>query len=190
MMNYVGIPLLRGGLLHRVGQRSFCKAAVDWALHYRRCALMYRLAPVNAEERFHSRVKVGKGKAIVKAPTKAEYNHAAGALHGSVYFKMLDDSAFFAAQSTNVDNFTVTTSFTTYITRPVDPKTVPYLTAKGTVKSQSTSLIVAESVVYTPDGVEVGRGSGTFMPHPKMLMQRIPLYFSDDFTDEDEVLLE
>ena len=49
---------------------------------------MYRLAPVNAEERYHSRVHVGSGHATVTAPVKPTYCHSAGALHGSSYFKV------------------------------------------------------------------------------------------------------
>ena len=32
-------------------------------------------------------------------PIKKDYFHALEAIHGSVYFKILDDAAFFAAQS-------------------------------------------------------------------------------------------
>ena len=174
-------------------RRMCTKAAADedLLLHYRRLSRMYRYAPVNAHERYDSRVEVGAGRAIVSAPTKAEYNHAAFALHGSSYFKLLDDAAFFAAQSTNKEAFVVTTSFTTYITRAVDPTVVPFLKATGRVTSATKSLIVAEASVVQPDGVEVGRGSGTFMPHPKFALPSMPLYADDasyPFTDEDKVL--
>lgn len=154
---------------------------------------MYRYAPVNSPDAFDSRVRVGKGKAVVTAPTHAKFCHAAYALHGSHVFKYLDDAAFFAAQSTNRSAFVVTTSFTTYLTRAVDPTVVPFLRATGTVVSATRSLIVAESVVVQPDGVEVGRGSGTFMPHPKFQLGSMPLYNDDDahpFTEEDAPLEE
>ena len=192
---------------------------------------MYRLAPVNGTERYSSRVRLSDRKAVVQAPVKPEYCHAAHALHGSSYFKMLDDACFFAAQSTNRDHFVVTTSFTTYITRPVVPDQTPFLIAEGTVVSASSetargfetrpcasnappclciawlrkrlvphegphpraseSLIIAEGVVKTPDGLEVGRGSGTFMPHPKMELPKVPFYADDEaypLIDEDQVL--
>ena len=104
---------------------------------------------------------------------------------------MLDDACFFAAQSTNLTQFVATTSFTTYITKPVVPEAVPHLIAEGNVVSASKSLIIAEGVVRTPDGTEVGRGSGTFMPHPKFELASIPFYADDGahpFTDEDELL--
>ena len=50
---------------------------------------MYRLAPVNGEERYESRVQVGSGFATVTAPVKLGYCHSAGALHGSSYFKVI-----------------------------------------------------------------------------------------------------
>ena len=164
--------------------------ASDAELHYRKLSRMYRLAPVNAEERYHSRVSVGPRKAVVTAPVRAEYTHSAGGLHGSSYFKMLDDAAFFAAQSINTEHFVVTTSFTTYITRVVTPD-VPHLVSTGTVTSATKSLLVAEAVVCTPDGTEVGRGSGTFMPHPKFRLDMIPVYEDPEkhpFTEEDTVL--
>ena len=40
--------------------RRFC-AAADAVLHYRRAARMYRYAPINAEARHESRVRVGAG---------------------------------------------------------------------------------------------------------------------------------
>ena len=171
--------------------RRLCTSASEWQLHYKRAAKMYRYAPVNADDQYHSRVRLNRGVAEVKAPTKVQHCHAAYALHGSTYFKMLDDAAFFAACSMNKEYFTVTTSFTTYITRAVEPSKVPFLRAVGKVTSATTSLIVAESVVMQDDGTEVGRGSGTFMRHPKFQLSTMPLYSDDEkypLTEEDEPL--
>ena len=74
---------------------SSAASETELAQHYRKLSRMYRLAPVNAEERYHSRVSVGPRKAVVTAPVRAGYTHSAGGLHGSSYFKMLDDAAFF-----------------------------------------------------------------------------------------------
>ena len=94
---------------------------------------------------------------------------------------MLDDASFFAAQSTHMTNFVVTTSFVTYITRPIVlDGDLTELRATGRVTSASKSLILAEAVMTLPDGTEVARGSGTFMPHPKMVLQKMPAYADDD----------
>ena len=116
-------------------------------------------------------------KAVVAMPPKPEFYHAAMALHGCNYFKMLDDAAFFAAQSVNTEQFVVTTSFNTYITRPVIASDdIPRVVSTGRVTSASKSLILAEAVMTLPDGTEVARGSGTFMPHPKFSLQMLPTY--------------
>ena len=46
-----------------------------------------------------------------KMPIKEDYFHALNAIHGSVYFKMLDDAAFFAAQSVVEDYMLLTANF-------------------------------------------------------------------------------
>lgn len=48
-------------------------------------------------------------------PVKPSSFHAAGALHGSVLFKALDDAAIFAVYSVEPEVLVVTTSFTTYL---------------------------------------------------------------------------
>ena len=169
-------PLLRHGLAN-VPRRGLASGAADQQMHYRRLAHMYRKAPVNAPERFDARVRVFHEKAVIAMPPKPEFYHAAMALHGCNYFKMLDDAAFFAAQSVNTENFVVTTSFNTYITRPVMASDdIPRMISTGRVTSASKSLILAEAVMTLPDGTEVARGSGTFMPHPKFTLQGISTY--------------
>ena len=44
---------------------------------------------------------------------------AAGAAHGTIYFKMLDDAAFYAANSLVTDHFLLTTAFNLLLTRPL-----------------------------------------------------------------------
>ena len=76
----------REGLLRRYANTASSEA--NWSLHYRRCAKMYRYAPVNAADRFDARVRLGHKRAVVTMPPKAEYYHAAMALHGVNYFKV------------------------------------------------------------------------------------------------------
>ena len=53
--------------------------------------------------------------------------HTAGSLHGSCYFKLLDDAAFFASQARVRDFFVLTSAFNTVFMRPVVPGTGMYL---------------------------------------------------------------
>ena len=81
-------------------------------------------------------------------------------VHGSVYFKLLDDAAFFAANSLERDLFVLTTSFTIYLTRPV---VAGSLKGVGRVVDRTRSQFIAEATVHDADGREVGRGSGVFV---------------------------
>ena len=127
--------------------------------HYRRLERMYAGAPTN---RYYApELRVSEGQAQITIPIRPDFFHSAGAIHGSVYFKILDDAAFFAASSLVSDVFVLTVSFTTYIVRPVSRG---FLRAVGSIVHQSRSLIVAESTAYDAESELVARGSGTFIP--------------------------
>lgn len=126
--------------------------------HYRRLESMYQHAPTN--EYYQPTMHITEGKAVIEIEVGSKMHHSAGGVHGSVYFKVLDDSAFFAASSLIDDVFVLTTSFTTYLTRPIaEGKMI----ATGTVVNATRNLIVAEAVVVDQNGKQLGRGSGTFM---------------------------
>jgi uncharacterized protein (TIGR00369 family) len=126
--------------------------------HFRKLERMYVAAPINAY--FEPVLRVFDGVAKITIPVKPEFFHAAGAIHGSVYFKALDDSAFFAANSLVEDVFVLTVSFNVFLTRPVSGGE---LRAAGTVVQRSRNLILADSVVHDSEGRQVARGSGAFM---------------------------
>ena len=73
---------------------------------------------------------------------------------------MLDDAAFFAAASLEPTVFLLTTSFTTYLTRPVS---VGSMRALGRVVNRTRSQFIAEAVVYDARDREIGRGNGMFV---------------------------
>jgi uncharacterized protein (TIGR00369 family) len=126
--------------------------------HYRKLERMYVRAAVN--EYFRPALQVDDGRAVVIIQVRPEFFHAAGAIHGSIYFKALDDAAFFATNSLVPEVFVLTVSFNIYLTRPVSEG---QLTAIGTVVHRSRNLFVAESIARDSHGREVARGSGTFM---------------------------
>ncbi|WP_154223556.1 PaaI family thioesterase [Marinicella rhabdoformis] len=127
-------------------------------VHYRCLESMYQAAPFNAL--FMPNLSVNEGRADISIELTEQYHHAGGAVHGSVYFKMLDDAAFFAANSIEPDYFVLTTSFTTYLTRPVS---TGKMIAKGRVVNKNRSQIIAEAVVYNEHDKEIGRGNGIFV---------------------------
>ena len=126
--------------------------------HFQALEDMYLNAPINAF--YDPRIEVSEAEAIVEIEVSEKLFHSAEAVHGSVYFKMLDDAAFFAASSLEKEVFVLTTSFTTYLTRPVSSG---LLRSIGRVVNQNKSQLIAEAVVYDSQGKEVGRGSGIFV---------------------------
>lgn len=104
-------------------------------------------------------LRVDAGTSVVTLDAGPEYHHGMGAVHGSVYFKMLDDAAYFAANSKVTDYFLVTTGFHLHMLRPVSSGA---LRAEGRLKLYSPALLIADAVLYDSSGKEVAYGTGHF----------------------------
>ena len=128
------------------------------AEHYRKLERMYQAAPIN--QFFEPRLTVSQGQAEVLIEVRPKFFHAAGAAHGAMYFKGLDDSAYFAVNSLVPDVFVLTINFTTYIERPVSQGEIRCL---GQVVMASRNLFIAESRILDAKGREIARGSGHFV---------------------------
>jgi uncharacterized protein (TIGR00369 family) len=129
------------------------------ALHWRALEGLYASAPVN--RLFDSELDISEeGCASITFMVDERHYHAAGAAHGTIYFKMLDDAAFYAANTLVTDRFLLTTSFNLHFTRPVRKGQV---TAEGRWVSGRRRVLVAESRLIDADGEEIARGTGTFM---------------------------
>jgi len=126
--------------------------------HFRKLERMYIGAPTN--EYYQPKLVIGEGQTELVIPIRKDFFHAAGAVHGSVYFKALDDAAFFAVSSLVEDVFVLTVSFTAYLLRPISSGE---MRARGSVSHKSQRLFVAESEVFDARGRQIARGSGTFM---------------------------
>lgn len=133
--------------------------------HYRSLERLYASAPVNRLFESHLAI-VGEGQSRLTFSVTEDVFHAAGAAHGTIYFKMLDDAAFYAANTLATDRFLLTTSFNLHFTKPVRSGDV---VAEGRWVSGRRRVLVAESRLVDAEGDEIGRGTGTFM------RSRIPL---------------
>lgn len=118
---------------------------------------MYHGANIN--KYFAPVLEVSEGAAKVTIKVRPDFFHAAHAMHGSVYFKALDDAAFFAANSLVQDVFVLTVSFNLVLLRPVTEGTI---TATGRVVHNSKNLLVADAELTNDKGKQVARGTGTF----------------------------
>jgi uncharacterized protein (TIGR00369 family) len=127
--------------------------------HFEAIIAMYSRAPIN--EYFQPTLRIPEaGRAELEMNVRPEFHHAARAIHGSVYFKALDDATFFAVQSLVADVFVLNSSFQLYFLRPVS---AGQLLARGRVVSRSKRVFLAEGVLLDSREKEVARGSGTFM---------------------------
>jgi len=129
------------------------------AAHFRALERLYASAPIN--RLFPSVLSIaGSGTARISFDVAPAYFHAAGAAHGTLYFKMLDDAAFYAANSLVSDRFLLTTAFNLLFTRPLSSGPI---VAEGRWLSGRRRVYVAEARLVDGSGEEVGRGTGTFM---------------------------
>lgn len=138
--------------------------------HFRKLERLYLAAPTNAY--YQPSITISEGRAEVVVHARREFFHAAGAVHGSVYFKLLDDAAYFAVSSTVEDVLVLTSQFNLYLLRPV---TGGEMRASGRVVSASRRLHLAESEIVDARGKVIARGSGTFM-RTEMRLDENPLY--------------
>jgi uncharacterized protein (TIGR00369 family) len=129
------------------------------AAHFRALESLYRHAPVN--RLFESTLEiVEQGFARIRFRVDESVFHAAGAAHGTVYFKMMDDAAFYACNSLVTDRFLLTTAFNLNFTKPLKAGEV---VAEGRWASGRRRVFVAEARLIDASGEEAARGTGTFM---------------------------
>lgn len=127
--------------------------------HFDKLANMYLQANVNTMIYDTTTCDISDGAAEIGLEISEKYFHALGAMHGSVYFKLLDDAAFFAVNSVVTDVFVLTTSFNINLTRLANKGKIK---AVGNLKFKSRDLFVAESTLYNEDGKEIAFGTGNF----------------------------
>ncbi len=152
-------------------QQSTNAGSLAAELHYRALEHLYASAPIN--HKFASTLMIpGEGQAKLTFEITPEDYHAAGAAHGTIYFKMLDDAAFYAANTLVTDRFLLTTGFNLHFTKPVRAGKVM---AEGRWISGKRRVFVAEARLVDEEGDEIGRGTGTFM-RSRIALSSLPGY--------------
>lgn len=138
--------------------------------HFKKLERMYLSAPINNEIYKGITIDISNEKAELSFKIGKTFFHAANAIHGSVYFKMLDDAAFFAVNSIVEDVFVYTVSFNTQLLRPVSSGVIRSV---GELKFKSANLFIADSTLFDENNKLVGRGSGNFMKSKIQLTEDI-----------------
>ena len=145
----------------------------DAQLHRRRLERLYEGAPVN--QYFKPTIAIRDGEADIGIVVRPDFFHAANAIHGVVYFKLIDDAAFFAVASRVSDVFVLTAQLTVNFAKPV---TDGRLTAFGKITGQEGRRFTAEATILDESGSVVGSGSGVFV-RSKIPLARLPGYESE-----------
>lgn len=149
----------RTATLPEAGQAEGQAADQAGAAHYRALESLYAAAPINTL--FRSALNItGPGASRIAFEIDEGVHHAAGAAHGTIYFKMLDDAAFYAANSLVSDRFLLTTAFNLHFTAPIRAGRA---VAEGRWVSGKRRVFVAEARLFDDEGEEIGRGTGTFL---------------------------
>jgi uncharacterized protein (TIGR00369 family) len=138
--------------------------------HYRKLENMYRAAPVNAH--YSPTLEVSEGRAVITMNVDPGFFHAANALHGSVYFKALDDAAFFAVNSLVEDVFVLTVTFNLQLLRPISEGR---MIATGRVVNAGRTVWVADATLVDDRDRLLARGTGSFM-RSKVALSEIASY--------------
>ena len=138
--------------------------------HYRKLEHMYLGANINSRIFDTTKIEISEASAQISLNVDEKFFHALGAIHGSVYFKLLDDAAFFAVSSLVEDVFVLTVNFNIQLLRPVNEGVI---TAKGVVRFRSPNLYIAESVLVNEMGKEIAFGSGNFVRSKSPLTEEI-----------------
>jgi uncharacterized protein (TIGR00369 family) len=129
------------------------------AAHFRALEALYRSAPINAG--FKSDIEiVEEGYARIRFVIDPAHFHAAGAAHGTLYFKMMDDAAFYACNSKVSDRFLLTTAFNLVFSRPMRSGEA---IVEGRWISGRRRVLIGEARLIDGGGEEAARGTGTFM---------------------------
>ena len=139
-------------------ERAPLRGCVANQEHFRKLERMYLAAPTNVY--YAPRIKVDEGCCDLEIDVQPKFFHAAHAVHGSVYFKALDDAGWFAAASLLEDNCILTASFNIYLVRPISEGT---LKSAGRIVHQTLRVFIAEAELTDSDGNQLARGSGSFM---------------------------
>ena len=125
--------------------------------HHRRLERMY--ASARSQNHYTTEITIGDGWAEQSLPVREDFFHAASAVHGSVYFKVADDTCFFAAQSVVEDLFVLTTSLNLHLLRPVTEGSIH---GRATVVNTTRSTVLCEATLTNDAGKRIAHATAAF----------------------------
>ncbi len=133
--------------------------------HYALLEKMYLQAPV---QKLYPglEISIREGSSTIQLSVQETFFHSGNAVHGSVYFKLLDDAAYFAAASFINTHFIVSADFTIRFLKPVHNG---ILTATGRCEQTAGRLIPSSAELRNAQGELIATGEGHFMKSRMLL---------------------
>lgn len=128
--------------------------------HYTVLESAYLGANINRRLYPGTTISISEGSATITWSVTADFFHGMEALHGSVYFKLLDDACFFAVNSVVPGVFVLTTSFDVDFLRPVQSGEIK---STGMVIHSSRNLWVARGELVDSKNRVLATGTGRFV---------------------------
>jgi len=127
---------------------------------------MYLRCPINQSMYPSTQASFDDDEALISLEVDPTQFHAMGAAHGSVYFKLIDDAAYFAAQAHVKDGYLLTVSMNLNFTKPV---TGGRIVCQGKLIHKGRRILVAEAEIKDAEGNRWAVGRGAFMSSGKPL---------------------
>jgi acyl-coenzyme A thioesterase PaaI-like protein len=127
-------------------------------IHCERLERLYLAAPCN--EYYDPGVRISEGEAEIVIPIQEKFFRVAGAVHSSICFTAMADSAVLAVNSIVEKALVVTLNFDIQLTCPI---ATGELIARSRFLGMSGNRYLADSVLTDSEGQELGRGNGAFM---------------------------
>lgn len=100
-----------------------------------------------------------EGRAVFTMPYNPNFDHAMGAIHGSVFGTLVDNAGWFTV-APHYENWIVTVEYSTRLHEPIAKET---LIAIGKIVRMGSRMASAEMEIRTPDGRLAATGAGTFI---------------------------
>jgi acyl-coenzyme A thioesterase PaaI-like protein len=128
-------------------------------LHFAHLQRIYEAAPCN---NFYPdvQIRLEPGRCILTTPVLTEHFHSGGALHGAVFFKFLDDAAYFACATREPEYFLLTVSYNIKFLRAAS---FGGMWAEGKWMAERENALVGSSVLYDNNDRVLARGEGIFV---------------------------
>jgi uncharacterized protein (TIGR00369 family) len=133
--------------------------ANEQRLHFAHLQRIYESAPCN---KFYPelQMKLEPGRCVLTTPVMHEHFHSGGALHGAVFFKFLDDAAYFACATREPLYFLLTVSYHLKFLRAASEG---FMWAEGKWMAEKDNAFVGSSVLYDNKDRVLARGEGVFV---------------------------